>query len=149
MKLTTRYLRLLVATSVGCASGSWFHNGPRPSELVGTWVASAESATADTDAWVLARNGDYRMLTIRARRDSRESSTKTTEEHHYAQWYLSRALAHTLRREFCFKRRARDGASCMRFQLDTLADGRRRLRMLGYSDQLHPRVWVLTEPLTQ
>lgn len=147
MRMKARNLALLAAMCVGCASGSFLHSGPRPPELVGTWVDSAASTPADTLAWVLASDGDYRTLTIRARSDSRESSASTAEEHHYAQWYLSGSFADTLGREFCFKRRARDGGSCMRFRLDTLADGRRRLRMLGYANESHPRERVLTERL--
>jgi hypothetical protein len=147
--MKARNLAMLAAMCVGCASGSLFHSGPRPPELVGTWVDSAASTPADTLAWVLGGDGDYRTLTIRARSDNRERSASKAEERHYAQWYLSGSLADTLRREFCFKRRARDGGSCMRFRLDTLADGRRRLRMIGYADQAHPRERVLTERLAR
>ena len=91
--------------------------------------------------------GDFRALHIRVWSSNGGSPRIEREDTHYAQWYVSGSLADTLRREFCFKRRARDGGSCMRFQLDTLADGRRRLRMLGYVSQVHPRVWVLTERL--
>ena len=149
MKLETRFLALFAVMCVGCASGSLFHSGPRPSQLVGTWIDSATSTPADSSAWVLKSNGDYRMLKIRGRRDDREPQTNRYEDHHYAQWYLSGSLADTSRREFCFKRRARNGGSCMRFQLDTLPSGQRRLRMLGYANQAPRRVWVLTERLTQ
>lgn len=145
MTTKTRSFVLLAVICVGCASGSLFHSGQRPSELVGAWVDSAASSPADTTAWILARDGDYRLLTIRARIDNRGASATTFEDRHYAQWYLSGSFEDTLRREFCFKRRSRNGGSCMRFQLDTAVDGRRRLRLLGYANGTHPRVWVLTE----
>lgn len=49
-------------------------------------------------------------------------------------WYLSGHLEDTTNRAICYKRRARDGATCLRFRMDTVATPRflRRLTVLGY-----------------
>jgi hypothetical protein len=139
----------LFVISVGCASGSPFHSGPRSPELVGTWVDSAASTPTDTVAWDLASNGDFRTLAIRSRTTPGDSLSGIIDGRHYAEWFVSGSMSDTSRREFCFKRRARNGGSCMHFEIDRMPDGRRRLRLSGYADRERTGQRVLTERTTR
>jgi hypothetical protein len=62
--------------------------------------------------------------------------------------YLSGRLADTTNRAICYKRRVRDGATCLSFRVDTVAATPllRRLTVVGYAG-LHLRAArVFVEP---
>jgi hypothetical protein len=126
------YIVLAAAVAVaGCASSGWFHRGPRPAELVGTWVDSAATTPSDTTLWILASDGSRRIVRHGAGEAERD------------QWYVdSRAEPRAL---FCFVRRSRDAATCAPFELDLapMPGGvRRRLVVRSYDPQ-SDRTWVL------
>ena len=118
-----------------CASGSgnWFSLGPRPSEIAGVWIDIGLTSYSDTVAWVLAPNGDDRTMRITIN----GMSAATTQETWNGIWYLSGRLADTSNRAICYKRRVRNGATCLRFRMDTVATAPllRRLTVLGNEGQ--------------
>ena len=127
---------VMLVTGTGCASGNWFHFGPRPPELVGTWIDSARATPTDTFAWVLKANGDDQSLHISIRRDATGAAVLKQLQQRDTQWYLSRSLTGASQPKLCFKRRARDGGMCVRFKMDTLTSGSgRRLHILGDADR--------------
>lgn len=135
----------IVALGVGvftaaCASGSgtWFSPGPRPPEIAGVWIDVSLTSYSDTVAWVLATNGDDRTMRITIKRDNRGISVAEKREVWNGLWYLSGRLADTANRAICYKRRVRNGATCLRFRMDTVAATPllRRLTVLGYRSQL-------------
>lgn len=125
---------------LACATGGGlFSPGPRPPELAAIWIDLAKTSYGDTVAWVLAPNGDDRTLHTLVKRDEKGSLTTVRREAHYGFWYTSGKLTDTAKRAICFKKRARDGATCLRFRMDTLAAQplRRRLTVLLYSGRHH------------
>ena len=102
-----RHILVAVAllTGTGCALGNWFHFGPRPPELVGTWIDSARATPTDTVAWVLKANGDDQSFHISIRRDAKGATVVKQLQQHDTQWYLSGSLTGTSQPKLCFKRR--------------------------------------------
>ena len=128
-------LMLILGVLSACAtSGGLFTAGPRPPELVGTWVDVGKATTTDTVAWVLAPNGADRTLAITVLPGEHGKPTRHETVATHGTWYGSGQLADTVRRQLCFKHRARTGPTCFAFRLDTLAMGpvRRRLTVLQY-----------------
>jgi hypothetical protein len=125
-----------------------FSTAPRPAELAGLWVDSVKTTPVDSSLWVLAPDGADRTLRIRVIRAADGTSHIDRHETNYGSWYLSGSLADTAHRALCFQQRARNGASCVRFQLDTVVSGarpRRRLIILGYQGNHHSGNRVLLE----
>jgi hypothetical protein len=127
-------LALVLTAACASGSGSWFSFGPRPPELAGVWIDVALTTSSDTVAWILAPNGADRTMHKFVRRDSRGVPSVVVHETSNGFWYLSGRLEDTTHRAICYKRRARDGATCVRFRMDTVASPRsfRRLRVLDY-----------------
>jgi hypothetical protein len=125
--------------TAACASGSgnWFSLGPRPPEIAGVWIDVALTSSSDTVAWILAPNGVDRTVHTSVSRDSRGVMSVAVHETSNGFWYLSGRLEDTINRAICYKRRARDGATCLRFRMDTVANTRflRRLTVLGYKGE--------------
>lgn len=127
-----------VVCCAACASerGAWFSLGPRPSEIAGVWIDVARTSYSDTVAWVLAPNGDDRTLHIGVNRDADGVAATTKHETWNGMWYLSGKLTDTTDRAICFKRRVRDGATCVRFRMDTAGvHALRQMTVLGYQGQ--------------
>lgn len=127
---------LLVITTACGSTGGLFTYGPRPHELAGVWVDSSKSTPTDTIAWTLAESGEDGTLHISVARDSggaRVSQTRTR----YGNWYVDGSMADSASRRLCFKRRPRDGPTCNRFRIDSLANRPRRLTILGYHSAHH------------
>jgi hypothetical protein len=131
---------ILAVDVLACASpGNLFSPGPRPPEVAGVWIDLAKTSYADTVAWVLAPNGNDRTLHIRVKTDEGGSLATVQNEAAYGLWYVSGELADTAKRAICFKKRVRDGATCLRFRIDTVATQplRRRLSILMYQGSHH------------
>ena len=111
------------------------------------WIDVARTSYSDTVAWVLAPNGDDRTISIAITRDDRGIASATTQEIWNGKWYLSGRLADTTNRAICYKRRVRNGATCLRFRMDTVAatPPLRRLTVLGYEGQHPEEVRVFVE----
>lgn len=145
--------RVLVALGVALALGACapgtrlFQLGPRPSELVGSWVDSTQATPTDSVVWVLAANGAHRRMHIFVTRDAGGQPAASREEKGDGQWYVAGALADTSDRAFCVSRRSRSASSCVPFRLDTLhvagSKARRRLTILRRGD--HAPLIVLLE----
>lgn len=135
---------LIVQTLSACATpaGGWFQLGPHPAALAGVWVDPSKATPTDTVAWVLTPTGEDRTRIIHVE----PLQPRTTgpvgrrqvkrQERRHGSWYLSGVLGDTSSQAICVKRRARDGASCASFRLDTLpatagTHGRRRLRIVS------------------
>ena len=128
-------LMLILGVLSACAtSGGLFTAGPRPPELVGTWVDVGKATTTDTVAWVLAPNGADRTLSISVHPGTPGVPTRSENVATHGTWYGSGEFADTVRRQFCFKHRARSAPTCFAFRLDTVATNpvRRRLTVLQY-----------------
>lgn len=125
--------------AAGCAGGSqnWFAPGPRPREIVGVWIDVALSSASDTVAWILRPNGDNRMRYVLVTRDAHGVPSTSAHEKSNGLWYLSGRLGDTASQAICYKRRARDGGTCLRFRMDTISTPRflHRLRVIGYRGQ--------------
>jgi hypothetical protein len=127
----------LAVGAAGCASadGGLFSLGPRPVELAGVWIDSVKTTTSDSSMWVLTPRGADRMLRIHIVTEASGAMRIRRDDTRYGSWYLAGALADTAKRTLCVKRRPRDGASCMRFRLDTISSdhiSRRRVTILEY-----------------
>ena len=132
-----------------CAPGGrLFTPGPRPVELAGAWIDSAATTAHDSIVWILAPNGDDRMLALSVRPDSSGRETIHRDEKSAGFWYLQGALTDTAGRVICYKKRARNGGTCVHFTLDSirLANGmqRRRLTVRDFPGAagLPPRVFL-------
>ena len=128
-------LMLIMGVLSACAtSGGVFAAGPRPPQLVGTWVDVGKATATDTIAWELAANGADRTLSISVRPGTLGVPTRSENVATHGTWYGSGELADTVRRQLCFKHRARSAPTCFAFRLDTLATApvRRRLTVLQY-----------------
>jgi hypothetical protein len=127
----------VLVLAAGCAGGSrnWFSPGPRPLEIAGVWIDVALSSPSDTVAWILAPSGSNRTSHISVGQDSRGVPSTVAHEKSNGLWYLSGRLGDTTTQAICYKRRARDGGTCLRFQMDTVSGPRllRRLRVFSYS----------------
>ena len=135
----------------GCASSSWFAAGPRPDSLIGSWVDSSLSTPTDTVVWLLGRNGVDKRLHITITTNSAGRSEVRRSVRTNGLWYATGENEQTSSGSLCLKRRSRDGASCMKFEL--LAPGtaqtgisRRRL-VLWFGDAAQPARKVLVERL--
>ena len=133
----------------GCTSATWWlRPGPRPAELVGTWVDSARTTPTDSLGWVLAGNGSDRRFVLSVRQKPGLQTEVTREEQSNGQWYLSGALPDTLGRTFCVWRR-HFLPSCFPFRLDSLTEahgaGRRRLRIYPKGDPAGTPLYVFLE----
>lgn len=143
----------VVQSLSACATpaGGWFQLGPHPAALAGVWVDASHAAPTDTVAWVLTPKGEDRALVVHVySATTGRPAAVTRRETRHGFWYLSGVLGDTARQAICEKRRARDGASCTRFRLDTLpatadAPGRWRLRLLGVRGAQPTRERVLVE----
>lgn len=147
-----RLMCAIVAVAItACASGTqFFRMGPRPREIAGVWIDSVHITPQDTSAWVLSPDGHDRTLHITVDRDPSGILVKKERQTPHGSWYLSGALGDTARRSICFKQRARNGGTCVRFRLDTLAENghtRRRRLIAGYQGQHQTRDRVVLERL--
>jgi hypothetical protein len=139
--------------TAACASGSgsWFSFGPRPPEIAGVWIDVALTSSSDTVAWILAPNGADRTRHTSVSRDGSGVPSVTVHEFSNGFWYLSGRLEDTTNRAICYKRRSRDGATCVRFRMDTVATPRfaRRLRVLDYRGERlkEERVFIDIRPV--
>lgn len=163
-----RYSRMCttlgVAVALGGCAGPLFQYGLRPRELAGTWVDLAHTTATDTTAWVLRSDGYDGTLHITV--DTAASAARagqprvTRQETRFGSWYLDGAITDTAHRAICYKRRAREGSTCVRFRLDTLAAQsaraardsaasasrtRRQLTLFGYVGRHHTGTRVLVE----
>ena len=120
----------------------------RARTLAGDWVDSAKATPTDTTAWRLGADGSDWTVTVHVRREGLAGAAAVERATRYGYWYLQGALADSVGRGLCFKKRPRDGATCYPFQVDTIVvsgEPRRRLRVSGYAGQRHTRTRVLIE----
>ena len=147
MKLGVMLLGLVMA--VGCAPGApWFSPGPRPADLAGVWIDVSATTASDTVARVLAPNGDDRGLRLKVERGASGGVVVRRDEKKYGFWYLQGALEDTARRAICYKKRARDGGTCVHFALDTTREGgilRRRLTVRDFPGERAPGGYAFIE----
>lgn len=135
--------------------GGDFRN--HPPELVGEWVDSAKSTSADTALWILGPDGEdasaHRRLVAAAGVAGSgglpgggglprgTGAYVTTERRHYGYWFVRGAMDTASEHALCFtKRPGRSAPQCSSFALDTLREGsvaRRRLRVHGYAGAHH------------
>jgi hypothetical protein len=121
---------IVIGTSLTACTTTLFSPGPRPRELSAAWVDLSKATPTDTSFWILSPNGDDGSR--RVHRDSSGAWRSTTA--HFGMWYTQGSLADTAAR-LCFQKRARFGASCIPFLLDTIRANRgtyRRLTLRGY-----------------
>ena len=133
----------------GCTSSTWWlRPGPRPAELVGTWVDSARTTPTDSVGWVLADNGSDRRFVLAVRQKTGQQTEVTRHEQSNGWWYLSGALTDTIGRTFCVWRR-HYLPSCFPFRLDSLTEargaGQRRLRIYPNGDPAGKPLYVFLE----
>ena len=152
--LSRRQMKLCVMTAglviaAGCAPGTrWFSAGPRPIEIAGIWIDAGATTAVDTVAWVLAPNGDDRGLHLKVERDASGGVVVRRDEKKHGFWYLEGALGDTARRAICYKKRARNGGTCVHFALDTTREGgilRRRLTVRDFPGEKTPGGHVFIE----
>lgn len=128
---------LVVWLAMGCASSNWFHRGPRPSALVGTWVDSAATTAGDTAVWVLDASGARRTLHITVLRDSTGAVHTRRRDIAEGQWYVDKSSDPSRSSLFCVALHARQGPTCSAFEIDSVANGalggRRRLVIHSYN----------------
>ena len=143
-------LWLITAVSACTSTHPLFSLGPRPTEIAGVWIDLAQTSATETVAWVLAPDGDDHTMRVVVH-DSGGKHLTTVSQRWNGWWYVSGNLSDPTHRAICYKRRPRDGATCLRFRLDTLTipnPDRRRLTILGYTNEewLQPRIFVGHQP---
>lgn len=130
----TIYVRHLAALAfaAGCLPPAMREVGQHPAPLAGDWVDLKHTADRDTALWRLAPDGTD--LGVRVRTSTRGSRPAPDEDvSRHGVWFLRGTLGDTARRALCFNSRpGRAPTSCLRFALDTIADGRRRLVIADY-----------------
>ena len=145
------FLVLLGIGACSSARGGLFSLGPRPAELAGMWVDSAKTAALDSSVWILTPDGADRRLHITVSLEPDRSPRIEREDKRHGLWYLSGPLTDMSKRALCYQRRARDGGSCVRFRIDTVAGvgaTRRRLVILGFRGEREaiPQVFLERRP---
>ena len=121
--------------AAGCASnGPWFSAGPHPASLSGTWIDQELSTARDTVAWILDSHGSDRTLHLSMVTDQNGRPNLRRREVVSGIWYTEGDPADSAARTLCHKRRARDGGSCVHYQLDTVTVNQVRLRRLTMFD---------------
>ena len=140
MKLSVMTAGLVIAA--GCAPGArWFGAGPRRSEVAGEWIDVGATTAGDTVAWVLSSDGHDRALHLKVERDASGGVGVRRDEKKYGFWYLEGTRRDTARRAICYKKRARNGGTCVHFSLDTTHEGgivRRRLTVRDFPGEKMP-----------
>lgn len=144
----TLLISWLCATG-GCTSRIWWlRPGPRPAELVGTWVDSTRTTATDSVGWVLGDNGSDRRFVLSVRQKPGLQTQVTRQEQSNGQWYIKGALSDTIGRTFCVWRQHKL-PSCFPFRLDSLTQargaGQRRLRIYPKGDPAGKPLYVFLE----
>ncbi len=109
-----------------------------PVPLAGDWVDLAHATPSDTSVWRLRADGADLTVHVLARpaagaASGAASTAAQTRASRHGIWFLRGALADTAARALCFNSRpGRNPTSCVRFALDTLPDGTRRLVLRNY-----------------
>lgn len=105
-----------------------------PVSLAGDWVDLAHATPSDTSVWRLRADGADLTVHVLARPAAGAAyAAAETRPSRHGIWFLRGALADTAARALCFNSRpGRNPTSCVRFALDTLADGTRRLVLRNY-----------------
>ena len=139
-----RAVRVVAALAVPMASGGCFLKPlQHPAPLVGQWVDSVKTTPTDTSVWILEPGGADLAMRVAQHREQGDSVFRAARPRRYGHWYVSCAWADTTNRALCFVRRlGRDGASCVRFRLDTVVvngEARQRLFLENYRGQ-HTRI---------
>ena len=124
------------------ACAPWPH-GPRVSPvasgLIGEWVRSADSQSADTTLWRFVADGTAEQVRLRPSHNPKR-----------APFGSFRVYADSGRTQLiCFSRRGRPGPPCRYFQVDTLSDAaapvRRQLRLLEWLGEKRRAPEILVE----
>ena len=101
--------------------------GAHPAELVGEWLDSAKTRSADTSVWVLTSTGEDQVRRVR--------SSGERQAHHYGYWFMQGSLR-SADHAICFTNRpGRSAPTCLPFDLDsvrTVGASRKRLVVRGY-----------------
>lgn len=143
-----RYAIVLGLVACSPTGSNLLSFGPRPAKLIGTWIDSSKTTPADSSIWLLAADGADRSMRVLIGTMSDGSPHASRSETNFGYWYVSGTLGDTLRQALCFKRRARNGGTCVAFRLDTVVvNGRaqRRLLLSDYKGQHHTTNRVLLE----
>ena len=144
-KFPLRALLLITAVPACASTSPLFTLGRRPREIAGTWIDVAQTSATEEVAWVLSPDGNDHTRRVVVR-DSSHRPLRTVRESWNGWWYVSGNLSDSKHRAICYKRRPRDGPTCLRFRLDTLdtRGTRRRLTVFGYpnADWPQPRIFI-------
>lgn len=139
-------LALLIVASACHTPGLLGEARQHPPELIGAWIDSAKTTSADTALWILGASGEDATQHV-VRDSSAHGAFVTTPKRHYGYWYLEGAWGEPAHRTICFTNRpGRSAPSCATFQLDSVPSGgvfRRRLVVYGYRGAHHSADRVL------
>ena len=132
-----RSLILLLLGAAACASVPHLAMSNRPAAVSGEWIDVRHATPDDTSLWILRGDG-YDGTAHLIRRVTEAGVVTERHQTKYATWYLRGDIADSTH-QICFARRlGRDGLTCWRFLLDTIAtaDGmRRRMIVKDYQGQ--------------
>lgn len=137
-----------VVASSACATLRPARFIERPTELVGEWVDVDATTPADTVLWLLRDDGYVGTTHLLVKSAMSGAPTIARKDTRVGQWYLHGKFGDASRQEICYSRRlGRDGATCVRFSVDTVTDGdgvRSRLSVHGLSTSppTHTRVYL-------
>lgn len=127
-------------------------SGPHPRELAGIWFDSTTATSTDSSFWILAGNGEQRIMRATVVAGANGLSRVERAESFGGQWWsVSGRMSDHVRRRICFTVRPRVEGSCYRFDVDTVMSGTtplRRLRVYAYPinrPRVQPRNHVFHE----
>ena len=135
---TRSYFRVLVLSAmlVVCTAGctpAMHTYVQRPTLLARDWLDLKKTTAADTSVWRLSSSGDDLTLHVLSNVTTSEGVVAQERVTRHGIWYLQGDLADTTARSLCFNGRpGRAPSSCIAFQVDTMIDGRLRLRLRNY-----------------
>lgn len=132
---------LILFAASACRGFSFPSGGMRdhPAALVGQWVDSAKSTSADTSLWLLDETGNDGSQHIRrgpGERGENAGPFVATTARHFGYWFFRGTLQDTSDRALCFTNRpGRSAPTCRAFAFDSVvtpAGMRRRLVVRSY-----------------
>jgi hypothetical protein len=118
------------------ACAALFSSSRHPADLTGLWLDAAAATATDSTFWLLAENGEQRIVRVAQVTGVDGAMRMERNESFGGQWWsISGRMSDVLQRRLCFTVRPRVEGACYRFDIDTVASGsavQRRMTVYAY-----------------